>query len=256
LTLGVAGAVGLASVARPRVANAAPGAHATPAQFRFDEITVAELQSGMASGRFTAVAITQAYLDRIQAIDRTGPSVNSVIEVNPRRWRLPMPRRRACGRQRSDAWHPDPGSGQHRYCRPHAHDRGRWRWLTARRRDAGLPNCARRGWCSSGRRTCRRPPVDAPISGWSAAPDAQSVCAGSQRLWSAGTGGDQTETDGSIISPSAICGLVGIKPTLGLWSRSGIIPIAASQDTAGPMCRTVADAAALLTVMAGVDARD
>jgi amidase len=65
-----------------------------------------------------------------------------------------------------------------------------------------------------------------------------------------------TETDGSIISPSGICGLVGIKPTVGLWSRTGIIPISASQDTAGPMCRTVADAAVLLGALTGVDARD
>ena len=65
-----------------------------------------------------------------------------------------------------------------------------------------------------------------------------------------------TETDGSIICPSSTCGIVGIKPTLGLVSRSGIIPIAHSQDTAGPMCRTVADAAALLTVLAGADPND
>ena len=65
-----------------------------------------------------------------------------------------------------------------------------------------------------------------------------------------------TETDGSIVSPSSICGIVGIKPTVGLVSRAGIVPIAASQDTAGPMTRTVADAAVLLTAMAGVDARD
>ena len=65
-----------------------------------------------------------------------------------------------------------------------------------------------------------------------------------------------TETDGSIVSPANACGVVGLKPTVGLVSRAGIIPIAHSQDTAGPLCRTVADAAALLTVLAGVDPRD
>src|SRR5207247_4257573 len=65
-----------------------------------------------------------------------------------------------------------------------------------------------------------------------------------------------TETDGSIVSPSTCCGIVGIKPTLGLVSRSGVIPIAHSQDTAGPMARTVTDAAILLGTLAGVDARD
>jgi amidase len=70
------------------------------------------------------------------------------------------------------------------------------------------------------------------------------------------TVGIGSETDGSIISPSSICGVVGIKPTVGLWGRSGIIPISASQDTAGPMARSVADAAALLGVLTGVDPRD
>src|SRR6185503_6707496 len=65
-----------------------------------------------------------------------------------------------------------------------------------------------------------------------------------------------TETDGSIVSPSTCCGIVGIKPTLGLVSRTGVIPIAHSQDTAGPMARTVADAATLLSVMTGIDEQD
>ena len=80
-----------------------------------------------------------------------------------------------------------------------------------------------------------------------------SGAAASANLCAAAVG---TETDGSIVSPSSICGIVGIKPTVGLVSRSGIIPISASQDTAGPMARTVADAAALLTVIAGMDALD
>ena len=107
-------------------------------------------------------------------------------------------------------------------------------------------------------------------SGWSGRgrADEQSVRARSQslrvELGNGGAGiaadfatvGIGTETDGSIICPSSINGLVGIKPTVGLWGRSGIIPISASQDTAGPMARTVADAAALLGALTGLDPRD
>ena len=277
LTLGVAGAVGLASVARPRVANAAPGAHATPVQFRFDEITVAELQSGMASGRFTAVAITQAYLDRIQAIDRTGPSVNSVIEVNPEALAIAerLDAERAAGTVRgpmhgipilikdnidtADRMHTTAGALALANSRA-ARDAG----VAERLRAAGMVLLGKTnlsewanwrstrsisGWSGRGRLTRNPYALDRNACGSSAGTGAAIAA----NLAAVGIG---TETDGSIVCPANANGLVGIKPTVGLVSRAGIIPISHTQDTAGPMCRTVRDAAALLTVMAGVDARD
>ena len=105
------------------------------------------------------------------------------------------------------------------------------------------------GWSGRGGQ-CRNPYVlDRNPSGSSSG----SAAAASANLCAVAIG---TETDGSITSPSNACGIVGLKPTVGLVSRAGVIPISHSQDTAGPMCRTVADVAALLSAMAGVDARD
>src|SRR5207245_522262 len=105
------------------------------------------------------------------------------------------------------------------------------------------------GWSGRGGQ-CRNPyALDRTPSGSSSG----SAVAVASNLCAVAIG---TETDGSIVSPSTCCGIVGIKPTLGLVSRSGIIPIAHSQDTAGPMARTVADAATLLGVLTGVDSKD
>lgn len=277
VTLGVAGAVGMtATPLMPRQAHAA-APRAPLSQFPLEEITVAELQGGMASGRYTAVSITQAYLDRIHAIDRTGPSVNSVIEVNPDALAIAarLDAERAAGKTRgplhgipilikdnidtADRMRTSAGALALANSRA-ARDAG----VVERLRAAGMVILGKTnlsewanwrstrsisGWSGRGRLTRNPYALDRNACGSSAGTGA----AISANLAAVGIG---TETDGSIMCPSTANGLVGIKPTVGLVSRAGIIPISSTQDTAGPMCRTVRDAAALLSVMAGVDARD
>lgn len=277
VTLGVAGAVGMtATPLVPRQAQAA-APRAPLLQFPLEEITVAELQGGMASGRYTAVSITQAYLDRIHAIDRTGPSVNSVIEVNPDALAIAarLDAERAAGKTRgalhgipilikdnidtADRMRTSAGALALANSRA-ARDAG----VAERLRAAGMVILGKTnlsewanwrstrsisGWSGRGRLTRNPYALDRNACGSSAGTGA----AISANLAAVGIG---TETDGSIMCPSTANGLVGIKPTVGLVSRAGIIPISSTQDTAGPMCRTVRDAAALLSVMAGVDARD
>jgi amidase len=245
--------------------------------FAIEETTVAKLQDGMKSGRLTARGVTQAYLTRIAALDRQGPTLRAVLETNPEALgiadALDAERRR--GRTRG------PLHGVPVIVKDNidTHDRMqttagslalegnialRDAFIVERLRAAGAVILAKAnlsewanfrstrsssGWSGRGRQ-CRNPYVlDRTPSGSSSG----SATAVSANLCAVAVG---TETDGSIISPANACGLVGMKPTVGLVSRAGIIPIAHSQDTAGPMCRTVADAAALLTALAGVDPRD
>ena len=246
-------------------------------QFPLEEATVELLQGAMTAGRLSAVAITQHYLDRIHAIDRTGPSVNSVIEVNPEALAIAarLDAERASGRVRG-ALHGIPilikdnidtadrmrtSAGALVLAESHAsRDAG----VVARLREAGLvilgktnlsewanwrSSRSTSGWSGRGGLTRNPYALDRNACGSSSGTGA----AISANLAAVGIG---TETDGSIVCPSNANGLVGIKPTVGLVSRAGIIPISSSQDTAGPMCRTVRDAAALLSVMAGPDERD
>lgn len=285
VALGVAGAVGGAVVTVvPRVAAAerdatyggSPVAR-EPQPFALDEMTVSELQAGMASRRWTSVDLVQGYLDRIQSIDRTGPSVNSVIEVNPEALAIAaqLDAERRAGKVRgpmhgipilikdnidtADRMQTTAGALALAGSRA-PRDAG----LVERLRAAGLVILGKTnlsewanwrstrstsGWSGRGRLTRNPYALDRNACGSSSGTGA----AISANLAAVGIG---TETDGSIICPSNANGLVGIKPTVGLVSRSGIIPISSSQDTAGPMCRTVRDAAALLSVIAGVDARD
>ena len=241
------------------------------------ELTILELQAGMQTGELTARSITEIYLRRIAELDQAGPTLNSVIEINPdaldvadaldteRRDAAPAARStasRSCSKTTST-----PPTGCRRPPAP-------WR-CSARSRGAG---CHGRAQAARGRRGDpgqNQPqrvgefPLD-PFGQRVEQPrraDAQPVRAGPQpvrlqlgsgvavaaNLCAAAVG---TETDGSIICPSHANGIVGIKPTLGLVSRAGIIPIAHSQDTAGPMARTVADAAILLAALIGPDLRD
>lgn len=271
----VAGRTSLAGEATPTTL-VAPAAPAVP-QFPLEEITVAELQQGMASGRFTAHGIAEQYLQRIHAIDRTGPSVNSVIEVNPDALAIAsqLDAERAAGKVRGPL-HGIPvlikdnidtadrmktSAGSLALAQSHApRDAG----LVARLREAGMvilgktnlsewanwrSSRSSSGWSGRGGLTRNPYALDRNACGSSSGTGAAIAA----NLAAVGIG---TETDGSIVCPSNANGLVGIKPTVGLVSRSGIIPISASQDTAGPMCRTVRDAAALLGVMAGPDPRD
>ena len=245
--------------------------------FPWLEATIDQLQAEMASGRLTAVALTEAYLERIAQIDRAGPKLNSVIELNPdaRAIAAELDRERAAGQVRgalhgipvlvkdnldsADRMHTTAGSLALLSARPLQDST-----VVARLREAGAVLLGKTnlsewanlrstrsisGWSGRGGQTRNPYALDRNTSGSSSGTGA----AVSANLCVVGVG---TETDGSIVSPSSVCGLVGVKPTVGLVSRAGIIPISASQDTAGPMARTVRDAAHLLTVMASRDQRD
>jgi len=266
--------------AEPASGNAArtPAPAPRGAPFELEEATVAGLQAAMASGKHTAVGLTERYLARIQELDRTGDSaLRSVIELNPDALAIAVAmdaERKAKGPRgplhgipvlikdniaTADGMQTTAGSLALVGAVP-----SRDAFVVERLRAAGAVILGKTnlsewanfrsthsssGWSGRGGQ-CRNPyALDRTPSGSSSgsgAATAANFC-----VVSVGT-----ETDGSIVSPSAACSLVGLKPTLGLVSRSGIIPISHSQDTAGPMTRTVADAAALLGVLAGVDPSD
>jgi amidase len=241
------------------------------------EATIAQLQAAMERGELTAVALTQAYLARIARLDRAGPKLNAVIETNPDALEqaAQADRERAAGRLRgplhgipvlikdnidsADRMRTTAGSLALLGSKPRQDAT-----VVARLRASGAVLLGKTnlsewanfrstrsisGWSGRGGQTRNPYALDRNPSGsssGSAAAVAASFCA-------VAVG---TETDGSIVSPASVCGLVGLKPTVGLVSRAGIIPISASQDTAGPMARTVRDAALLLGVLAEADVRD
>jgi amidase len=245
--------------------------------FELEEMTVVELQRGMESGRFTAAGLVKLYQQRISEVDQHGPSLKSVIELNPDAPAIAS----ELDRERKAKEPRGPLHGIPILIKDNidTHDRmtttagslaltgsiaPRDSFIVERLRAAGVVLLGKTnlsewanfrgsrsisGW--SGRGGLSRNPyvTDRSTSGSSAG----SGAAVSASLCAIAIG---TETDGSIVSPASYCGLVGLKPTVGLVSRSGIIPISSSQDTAGPMARCVADAAALLNAMTGVDTRD
>lgn len=247
------------------------------AAFPFAEATIEDLQQRMSRGELTARALTAAYLERIAAVDRAGPKLNAVIELNPDAITIAEERdvERRAGKVRgplhgipilikdniatADRMETTAGSLALVGAKPprDAH-------VVKRLREAGAVilgktnlsewanfrgNSSTSGWSGRGGQTRNPYALDRNPSGSSSG----SAAAVSANLCVVAVG---TETNGSIVSPSSVCGIVGLKPTVGLVSRSGIIPISASQDTAGPMTRTVRDAALLLQVMAGRDERD
>ncbi len=249
----------------------------TASNFELDELTIPELQAGMASGRFTAVSLTRRYLDRIEKIDRHGPTLRAVLELNPDVLAIARDTdsERKANRIRSplhgipvllkdnidthDRMMCTAGSlallGSHPPCDA---------FLVRRLREAGAVILGKTnlsewanfrgsnstsGWSGRGGLTRNPYVLDRNPSGSSSG----SAVAVAANLCAVAVG---TETDGSILSPSSFCGVVGIKPTVGLISRSGVIPISQSQDTAGPMARTVTDAAILLNALAGLDPQD
>lgn len=261
-------------------ATAQPKRLATPAQlppFPFAELTVAQLQERMVKGTLTSHALTAAYLARIDQIDAAGPMLRSVIEKNPDA--LAIADRMDAERKRGEARGPLHGipvliKDNIDSADKMATTAGSLALAgSSAPRDAHIVELLRAagavllgktnlsewanfrstrstsGWSGRGGQTRNPYVLDRNPCGSSSGTGA----AISANLAAVGIG---TETDGSIICPSSICGLVGIKPTVGLVSRSGIIPISTSQDTAGPMARTVADAAALLNIITGVDERD
>ncbi len=240
------------------------------------ELSVAGAQSKLASGQLTSRALTQAYLDRIAKIDKAGPSLNSIIELNANALNDAdlLDAERKAGKLRGPL-HGIPlllkdnidavgmantaGSLAMLDNRPKKDA-----FLVARLRAAGAiilgktnlsewanfrSTRSSSGWSSRGGQTKNPYVLDR-------SPCGSSAGTGTAIAASLATIGVGTETDGSIICPASVAGLVGLKPTLGLVSRSGIIPISISQDTAGPMGRRVADVAVLLTAMAGVDESD
>ena len=241
------------------------------------EANVADLQAAMRSGKLTSQKLVKLYLARIRAIDKAGPRINSIIELNPDALSIAKAldlERKSTGPRgplhgipillkdniaTADKMQTTAGSMALMGVKP-----PRDAFLVAKLRGAGAVILGKTnlsewanmrstrstsGWSARGGLTLNPYALDRNTSGSSSGSGA--AIAASLAAVAVGT-----ETDGSITSPAHVNGLVGIKPTLGLISRSGIVPIAHSQDTAGPMARTVADAAVLLTAMAGADSRD
>ena len=243
--------------------------------FELEETTVSELQDWMKSGKSSSERITKKYLERIREVDK---SLNSIIEINPDAEQIAeqMDKERKAGRVRSmlhgvpvlikdnidtaDKMKTTAGS----FALLDAPTPSQDAFLVQKLRSAGAVIIGKTnlsewanfrstksssGWSARGGQTHnpyvldRNPCGSSSGSGAAIAANLAAVAVG-------------TETDGSILCPASTCGIVGIKPTLGLVSRSGVIPIAHSQDTAGPMTRTVKDAAILLSIMAGWDKTD
>lgn len=242
-----------------------------------EEKTIAQLQADLTSGAVTSEQLVQAYLDRIEAVDRSGPTLNSIIALNPDALEQAraLDAERAAGRVRGplhgipillkdniESADPMPTTAGSLALVNNVTNRDAP--LVARLREAGAiilgktnlsewanirSSASSSGWSAVGGLTRNPYALDRNACGSSSGSGA--AAAASLAAITIGT-----ETDGSIVCPSAINGLVGIKPTVGLVSRTHIVPISHSQDTAGPMGRTVADVAAVLTVIAGTDAND
>ncbi len=253
-----------------------PGSIAEPAR-EIEEATVAELQSAMERGGLTSFELVNMYLERIRELDQSGPNVNSVIQINPQARAIAKARdkERKAGNVRGPL-HGIPillkdniDTGDRMMTTagslalvgaPAAQDST----VAARLRAAGAVILGKAnlsewanfrgfgsssGWSALGGQTRNPYVLDRSPCGSSSG----SAAAVSANFATVSLG---TETDGSIVCPASLCGVVGIKPTVGLTSRAGVIPISHSQDTVGPYGRMVADAAAVLGALTGVDPRD
>jgi amidase len=261
-----------------REINSAPAA--SPAEvkpFELDEITIPELQDGMKSGKFTARLLVEKYRGRIDEIDKRGPAVNAIIELNPDALSIADKldqERKAKGPRgplhgvpvvikdniaTADRMMTTAGSLALVGSKPPKDSFVAQKLRAAGAVILGKTNLSEwanirsshsvSGWSGRGGLTKNPYALDRNACGSSSGTGAGI----SANLAAAGIG---TETDGSIVCPSSSNGLAGIKPTVGLVSRGGIIPISHSQDGAGPMCRTVRDAAILLGALTGVDPDD
>ena len=257
--------------------NTEPAGQSNTTPFDLEELTIADLQRRLAGGQDTSRSLVDKYLARIAALDRQGPALASVIELNPdaRSDADRLDTERKSGKLRgplhgipilikdniatADRMQTTAGSlalaGQ---------PAGKDAFIVARLREAGVVLLGKTnlsewanfrdrhstsGWSGRGGQTKNPYALDRSPSGSSSG--SGTAIAASLAAVAVGT-----ETDGSIVSPSSVAGLVGIKPTHGLLSRTGIVPISPSQDTPGPMTRTVADAALLLGAMVGSDPDD
>jgi amidase len=251
--------------------------YSPPKEFELDELTISDLQAGMKSGKFTSRSLVKKYLERIDEIDKHGPAINSVLEVNPDAVSIAesLDLERKGGKVRgplhgipmlikdnidtADRMMTTAGSLALLGSRPSQDS-----FVAKKLREAGAvilgktnlsewanirSNHSSSGWSGRGGQTKNPYALDRNPCGSSSGSGAATAA----NLSAAAIG---TETDGSVVCPSSANSLVGIKPTVGLVSRFGIIPIAHSQDTAGPMARTVADAATLLGALTGIDSND
>ncbi|HEX4166954.1 MAG TPA: amidase [Bryobacteraceae bacterium] len=255
--------------------QSAPGVNNS--SFRLQEATLVSLQDEMKRGSLTAEAATSLYLERIDQLDRKGPALHAVIEINPEALSIA----RSLDEERKTRGPRGPLHGLPVLLKDNIDTADRMQTtagslallgkpapqdatIAAKLRAAGAVLLGKTnlsewanfrsthstsGWSGRGGQTKNPYALDRNPCGSSSG----SGAAITSNLAAAAIG---TETDGSIICPSAMCGIVGIKPTLGLISRFGVIPIAHSQDTGGPMARSVRDAAILLGVLAGPDSRD
>ncbi len=245
--------------------------------FELDEESISSLQEKMAAGKYSSEQITQLYLDRIEAIDKNGPKLNSVIEINPDALSIAkaMDEERKAGKTRgplhgipvlikdnidtADKMQTTAGSLALK-----GHIASADSFVAKKLREAGAvimgktnlsewanfrSSHSSSGWSSRGGQTKCPYILDHNPCGSSSG----SGAAVAANLCTVAVG---TETDGSVTCPASVNGIVGLKPTVGLVSRSGIIPISSTQDTAGPMGRTVKDVALLLGAMTGVDNAD
>jgi amidase len=276
-TAAVAGAGTTLAHALPPIDSPAPQAAPRSDTFELNELTISQLQDGMKSGRFSARSLAEKYLARIDAMDKRGPAVNSIIEINPEALAIAD----ALDRERKAKGPRGPMHGIPVLIKDNIGTADRMMttagslalagsiapsdaFVAKKLREAGAvilgktnlsewanirSSHSSSGWSGRGGQTRNPYVLDRNPCGSSSG----SGVAVSANFCAVAVG---TETDGSVVCPSSANGIVGIKPTLGLVSRSGIIPIAHSQDTAGPMARTVADAAALLSAMAGEDSED
>jgi amidase len=245
--------------------------------FELEEITIPELQEGMNSGKFTARSLVEKYRARIEEIDKQGPAINAIIELNPDALSIADAldqERKAKGPRgplhgvpvlikdnidTADKMMTTAGSLAMVGSKPPKDSFVAQRLRAAGAVILGKTNLSEwanirsshsiSGWSGRGGLTKNPYALDRNACGSSSGTGAGI----SANLAAVGIG---TETDGSIVCPSSSNGLAGIKPTVGLVSRSGIIPISHSQDGAGPMCRTVRDAAILLSALTGVDPED
>ena len=276
--IGGVSAAAVPALAAARVLAPAPAPSPDIKPFELDEITIDALQSAMKSGKYTSRRITELYLQRIDDIDKHGPTLNSIIEVNPdalsiadtldRERKAKGPRGSLHGipvlvkdnLDTADKMLTTAGSLALVGCPKPPKDS----FVAMKLREAGAVILGKTNlseWANirSGHST----------SGWSGRgglthnpyaldrnPCGSSSGTGAGISANLAVGGIGTETDGSIVCPSSSNGLAGIKPTVGLTSRAGIIPISHSQDGAGPMCRTLRDAAIMLGAITGVDPDD
>ena len=272
-----AGAAGrdLSSKALSAGTPATPPADVQP--FELDEITIGELQDGMKSGKFTARSLVEKYTARIDEVDKHGPAVNAIIELNPDALSIAD----ALDQERKNKGPRGPLHGIPVLIKDNIDTADKMMttagslalvgskppkdsFVAQKLRAAGAvilgktnlsewanirSSHSTSGWSGRGGLTRNPYALDRNPCGSSSGTGAGI----SANLAAVGIG---TETDGSIVCPSSSNGLAGIKPTVGLVSRAGIIPISHSQDGAGPMCRTVRDAAILLGALTGVDGDD